>query len=263
MPGWGPDTPWRQGHVLTAESAEQLGLSKKDEKPETIVLVISHDCDLAHDDLTAEPACEIIVGTVIRVDQIEGRYTEAKHPRRLQLPFGAGETKIVADFVAIRKQHIRKSDLGAPHEPAAAIRLTPDELSVLQRWLALRYRRSWFPTEFDKRMHPIKNKLGRIIDRTGVHITGIFFPIDNGENIERVGEDDVYALRIVLVLNSETDNQDAARAFNAARSEIKALFRREFKKGDGTKLIELEDVYPSSDELMTLRQSWRMRQWGW
>jgi hypothetical protein len=261
MTAWGPDTPWRQGSILTAESATRLGLSKKDDNPETIVLVVSHDCDLAHPDLTLEPEVEVIVGHILNTGAAQGQFTEAKHPRRLHLGFTAGTNKIAGDFIASRKTTIKKSDLA--DDPATSVKPNPDELSALQRWLSARYRRATFPSEFNKRIDPIKDKLGKIMDRTGCHVTGIFFAVDKGNDVERNGEDDVYELKIFLLENSESDPGEAKKTLSSARSQIRDLFRKEFKKGVGYKFIELEDVYPTSDQLMTIRQSWRLREWLW
>ena len=59
---WTRDTPWRQGHVLTAEAIQALGLSHPETPDSTCVVVISHDCDLANDALQIEPDVEVIVG---------------------------------------------------------------------------------------------------------------------------------------------------------------------------------------------------------
>ncbi len=263
MAGWGPDTPWRQGQILAAESAIALGLSDSNGHAESIVLVVSHDCDLAYSDLATEPDCEVIVGTVIDLDKVDGRYTEAKHARRLHLPFTGGQTKLAGDFHASNKYAVPKSRLAAPHEPAANVALTPDELSTLQRWLGGRYHRASFPTEFNKRLEPIKAQLGKIIDRTKGHLTGIYFSVDKGHNIERNGEGDLYDLKIFLLENSNLDPRETRQLSSAARSQIVQLFRGQFGKKDAEKNIRLDDVYSNTDEGMTISQSRKLREWRW
>ncbi len=79
---WTRETPWRQGNVISPADAVALGLTKNgDEK--AIVVVISHDCDLAVEDLSEEPSVEVILGR--RIPQGHGNYSFAKHPRRLHL----------------------------------------------------------------------------------------------------------------------------------------------------------------------------------
>ena len=50
QPQWSRKTPWRQGHVLCAKARAATGLSHADADA-TCVVVISHDCDVANDDL--------------------------------------------------------------------------------------------------------------------------------------------------------------------------------------------------------------------
>ena len=261
MPGWGQDTPWRQGQILSAQTtarlAAQLGIG---DAAESIILVISHDCDLAHTDLAAEPHCEIIVGKAVEIDKIQGSYTQAKHQRRLHLSFTHGERKIAGDFFASQKFFIKKGDLEGD-DPDSSARLSPDDLSALQRWLTIRYRRTSFPTEFNNRIRPIENRLAKIMDRTGDSLTGMYFLVDRNQDVERDGKDDPYALRIVLVENSQQDPTQTAKAFAESRFQILQLFKGQFKRGEKWENIELEGVEPSSDEKMTLRQSWRLREW--
>jgi hypothetical protein len=83
---WTRDTPWRQGHVLTAEAAQALGLSHPESPDSTCVVVISHDCDLANDVLQIEPDVEVIVGR--SVPKGDGNYFWAKAPRTLHIETG-------------------------------------------------------------------------------------------------------------------------------------------------------------------------------
>jgi hypothetical protein len=81
------DTPWQQGFVLSRDSATTLGLAHPDSQTETIVVLITHDCDLVEDS-QIEPDCEVIVGRKIK--EVDGRFTKAKNPRCLHLSFSDG-----------------------------------------------------------------------------------------------------------------------------------------------------------------------------
>ncbi len=89
----------------------------------------------------------------------------------------------------------------------------------------------------------------------------MYFLVDRNQDVERDGKDDPYALRIVLVENSQQDPTQTAKAFAESRFQILQLFKGQFKRGEKWENIELEGVEPSSDEKMTLRQSWRLREW--
>src|ERR1700733_11469187 len=138
MGEWPVDTPWRQGHILNAETASQLGLESKDPLLAAVVVVISHDCDLARHPVM-EPDCEVIVGHTI--ETINGAYTWAKNTRRLHLPFSGGVTKIAAEFFATAKQRVSKAGL-ADHSPLSSVALNANEFTILQSWLSSRYRRA-------------------------------------------------------------------------------------------------------------------------
>src|SRR5271163_1441769 len=129
MGGWGRDTPWRQGHILAAETASKLDIAHPENDAETVVLVISHDCDLAYHDLGIEPNCEVMVGR--SVEKLDGNCSWGKNARKLQLPFTGGSLPLIAEFLATSRQTIPKAFLDG-HEPAANVRLTYGELTGLQ-----------------------------------------------------------------------------------------------------------------------------------
>ena len=60
---WTRETPWRQGAILPSDAVQALGLQGKGSTDHALcVMVISHDCDLANDNLDQEPNVEVIVG---------------------------------------------------------------------------------------------------------------------------------------------------------------------------------------------------------
>ena len=83
MKSWSRETFWRQGCVLTESTATALGLVHESDPACTCVMVVSHDCDLANDNLVTEPDVEAIVGRT--VDKEVGNYAWAKAPRTLHL----------------------------------------------------------------------------------------------------------------------------------------------------------------------------------
>jgi hypothetical protein len=189
------DIPWRQGHVLSAESAKQLELVHPQAGDDPVTLVISHDCDIAASEQT-EPDCEAIPGRHIAAPP-DGNYTHAKNPRKLHLTFSAGKVPVLAEFVSTDKQIIRK-ELLFPHTPSENARLTPSELTVLQSWLALRYRRPSFANEFVSRFARGKfyAEFIKIVRRASIHLLAVLLDVDEGAEIERDGPDDTYSLSV-------------------------------------------------------------------
>src|SRR5215472_12262521 len=140
MAEWDRRSPWRQGHVLTAETVAALGLLSQADQPQPLMVVVSHDCDLAQDP-TNEPVVEVIIGR--RVDSADGNFTHGKNPRRLHLPSTDAGAAICIELMATERRSIPKRLAG--HLPSATVLIDPARRNTLQYWLAARYRRSAFP----------------------------------------------------------------------------------------------------------------------
>lgn len=84
MVEWTRETPWRQGHLLTDEAANALGLGNPEHPDDTVVIVATHDCDLAQLP-ESEAAIEVVVGR--RIEAMDGNYTYAKTARTLHIKF--------------------------------------------------------------------------------------------------------------------------------------------------------------------------------
>lgn len=261
MATWNRHTPWRQGHALTNETAISLGLVRVEEAPTAVAMVVSHDCDLTQSP-EVEPSIEIIIGGRIAV--ADGNFSHAKNPRRLHLPCTENGSTIYLDLRARDKRGLPKENL-ATHLPNANMALTPEGSSILQRWLAARYRRSAFPEEFERRIDEtgLDKRIAKILEPLGTHLIAIFFDVDEGRELERKGSDDLYALRIDLLYSTELDPVAALDAAEQASSAISAAFRdRCFVTGKGWQGLELVSCEPISDEAMTYRMSTQLKRWN-
>src|SRR5215467_11751242 len=79
MQAWSRDTKWRQGCMVRTCDCSLF----KEVFEDAIALAISHDCDIANDNLDAEPYVEFVLGRII--NEINGSYEFAKNPRILHL----------------------------------------------------------------------------------------------------------------------------------------------------------------------------------
>lgn len=261
MPPWGRNTPWRQGHALPTEAAKAAGLFTE-AQTDLVAIIISHDCDVAQH-ASIEPMVEVIAGR--RITTADGNYTYAKNARRLHLTFTGGVDHLVADFQATRKTQFAKDQLAA-YEPVETIKLTPIERNIVQRWLAARYRRSAFPDEFDRRLERtgVQDRLSRILKSSGTFIAAIYFDVDQGENVSRVGSDDPYVLAVYVLYSTEIDPDAAERTAEAAAQSIRKAFRdRCLSKGTGRwHDIELVECEAISDQAMTVQQAESLKRWS-
>jgi hypothetical protein len=253
-------TLWRQGHTLTNEAAVGLGLVRPDEIATALVIVISHDCDLTQCS-EVEPCVETIVGH--RIAAADGNFTHAKNPRQLHLPCEENGATVYLDLRARDKRSISKEDFAA-HQPNGVITVAPRECSVLQRWLAARYRRAAFPDEFERRLQEtgLYKRIAKIIEPLGMHLVAIFFDVDEARGIERDGADDLYTLGVYLLYSTEHDPTAALGAAADAVQAISAAFRDKCFVHQGWRNIELVACEPISDTAMTYAMSVQLKKWS-
>ena len=259
MAEWNRDTPWRQGHLLGRDAIAAFGLIHTTEPEQTLVIVVSHDCDLSQAP-EREPDVEVLVGC--SVANGHGNYTHAKAARRLHVEF-AGEVAFWAEFEATAKVAINKVKLNA-FAPRTDTQLHPDKLNTLQLWLASRYRRSAFPDEFDRRLkdETLAEKISKAVRPHGDLISGVFFDVDEGHEVKRVGPNDTYTLDIYVLHPDEPDYITAAAAAEQAVKKIHAAFiNRLFNPTKSWKHIELRACEVLSESGLTYQQFKKLKRW--
>lgn len=172
MPEWTRNFSWRQGNLLTAETITAINLFHPSYPKDTVVIIATHDCDLAQLP-NKEPYVEVIIGR--RIQNLDGNNTYAKSSRTLHIAF-EGSEPMQAEFVITDKCNIDKKIL-TDFEPETNFQLSPPGLSTLQAWLASRYRRSAFPDSFERRMKEsgLAGKIAKAVRQYGEMITAVFF----------------------------------------------------------------------------------------
>jgi hypothetical protein len=80
---------WRQGCILPVNMVKQLKDDGKIRLPENIsesdlLIVVSHDCDIANSSFDAEPYVEIVLARNVTVDKKNGSLFWGRNPRRFQ-----------------------------------------------------------------------------------------------------------------------------------------------------------------------------------
>ena len=225
---WTRDMSWRQGHVLLDATSQALNLQHATYPDETIVVVISHDCDLACS-VDLEPTVEVVVGRRIAIPS--GNATHAKTTRTLHLEWThQGQQQIWVELLISHRQTLSKALLvGVDPDPAYELSLR--DLAILQQWLANRYRRSAFPNEFEARLKEAKlhEKIANVVKPFADKIVGVFFDVDRGKQVERDGPDDVYILGItVLYYGTAPDPEGLAKAIETAFETIEKQFIKKF-----------------------------------
>lgn len=263
MSEWDRQIPWRQGHVLTAETVSALKLLPEADTPDSaVVLIISHDCDIASDP-SIEPFIEAIAGT--KVTGANGNFTNGKNPRRLHLAATESGATIWIELAAGARLMIPKAHL-AKHGPCPKTSLSPADRNRLQAWLAARYRRSAFPDNFDRQLSEtgVYDRLAKILKPLDDHIIAVFFDVDEGVEREHADEGDPYTLTIDLLYSTENNPAAAEAAATKACNEITQAFRdRCFDaKTKSWNAVELLGCSAISDQALTYADSLRLKRWN-
>jgi hypothetical protein len=254
------DTPWRQGLVLEQQAAIDLNLIAPNHAEHTVVVMVTHDCDIASNE-TREPDVEVIVGQ--RIPSL-GADTNAKTARRLHIAFDTNQGPVAVELQATGKVTRPKSAVLSTL-PRSDWKLTSEGKVTLQKWLAARYYRSAFADEFERRLKekPAKldAKIAKVLEGPSEHILAVLFDVDGGTDTQRNGADDVYQLHITLLYDS-TKNEPAA--FDAAQSAADAIedaFEMAFCVAGTWRNIQLLSCLPVSDNAMSVAQSRLLKQW--
>jgi hypothetical protein len=256
MEDWDRGIPWRQGDVFAPETASQLGLVLPVARDQTLVVVISHDCDLIQPP-KKEPVVEVIVGR--RIPKPDGNFTFAKNPRTLHLPLEENGAQIYIELHAKDKRCIQKTDL-KNHKPNPAIAIVPNNRSVLQQWLAERYRRTALPDELERRLRERRfhEEVKRIVAPHGSHLIAILLDVDDGQSVEReAGEN--YILSIFVLYSTEKDPLEAEKVAGCvARALEDAARKRWYDEKRGWQGIELRECQAVSDSVLPYAAGMRL-----
>lgn len=241
MANWTRKTPWKQGCLISTDTLAGLNFDVEDH----FGVVITHDCDLANDDIDTEPNVEIILAKPICAGN--GNLHHAKNPRRLQLNWlGQAELPTLQlELVATDKALVRKEEL-ANHTPVDGQYLDDSGKRVLQRWLAARYKRQALPDALQERL----KKVFELLEKKGKHsadgILGYWLSFLPNEELSQENPYELF-LNVVYTI----DNPETADAADQIADTIKEKFSglvKKQNKGD----VHLSNCISISEEEFTL-----------
>jgi hypothetical protein len=196
---WSRNTLWKQGSVLAKEDFPTVGLAN--EMDAELAVAVSHDCDIANDNLDAEPAVEFIFASI--VDQQNGNYTLGKNPRTLHLSYNREGKPIVVELIAARKISIQKDVLEAI-QPDRSYEL--DSTYILQSWLAARYRRHALPNSLVDRLRGVFSHIDKVGKQNSDGILSFRLDYDPREELP---PEEPYELWIDIVYITDDDRYKA------------------------------------------------------
>lgn len=253
---WSRHTPWRQGQVLKPQAVEALGLAAQYAGQDVRMVVVTHDCDLANENLNMEPDVEVLVARVVAA--ASGNLTWGKNPRKLHLPVQGSAGVEVLELVQTERVRIEKIRL-AHHLPSTDYSMGPESLATLRSWLASRYNRAAFANEFVTRLHSAKaaDRLAKLLEPEGALISFVYFRVEGGHTVERV-QGDPYVFDIVLVFTPGLDAEQSADAADALAAKVEADLQT--RLADPSR-IRLKSCFALSEDDVTVGQARLLTQW--
>jgi hypothetical protein len=142
---------WRQGAVLDDDLARQA----RNTAPPRVqcadddwLILTSHDCDVTNFSLAKEPVVEILRAVVIDRKNPDGQLNWGRNPRTLHVEVDDGSENVVLQCSTHDRWSIPREML-LEGKPARFV--SNKVRRLIAEWLAKRYIRSAFPSEFDRR----------------------------------------------------------------------------------------------------------------
>lgn len=238
---WSRNTIWRQGGVLAQKDFQAVGLTDKPDAD--LAIAISHDCDIANDNLDTEPAVEFIFSRIL--EKHNGNYTHGKNPRILHLDYIHNGQTVWIELIASRRVVVQKNSLEAiqPNQTYSLI-----TRQTLQSWLAVRYRRIALPNSLVERLRSVSNYIEKEGKRNS---SGILSFRLSYEPQDELLPEEPYELWLSIVY--VTDKAEyATMAANIAQS-LKTEFPNLLEKTKDSGTVDLRKCEAVSEIEFTLR----------
>ncbi|MEQ9107800.1 MAG: hypothetical protein RLO04_10070 [Limnobacter sp.] len=253
-------SPWRQGSVLGPNSVALLGLELS---PGAVLVVISHDCDLAEQSTAREPNVELILGEL--KPSANGSLKFGKSPRTLHLSYQNPEgMEIVVELSATKKRIEERTAWFFEHQPDANYWLTPQNIGVLRSWLSTRYERAAFSNSFVTRMsigktaEALANKF-----KNDDCVSQIYFNVDKGQEKELDDAEQTHTLEIVLAYLPGSDPEQNEYKAEKVAEEVEELFTKNFFDAQQGfwKFIRLKSCMAISEDDVTISLTRKLSEW--
>ena len=242
---------WSQCSVLPAALADDLAASSHQPvelQPDDLVVVVSHDCDVANPDESKEPSVELLAIRRIH-DRLDGNYTNMKNPRTLDFDARLDETRVLCRALAAERWFVARRRL-VGSVPAGRLRTEPSDL--IPRWLSSRYVRVALPDEFNIRWSTARREIREALEHDGKDISAIYLLLE---------DDELPPDRPYRVLVRATMLADAYEVMGRRAQAQKALDRMAGSL-DQCPGIEVLDDSLESEATFTLADFRMMRRWS-
>ena len=258
------DTDWRQGDLLTSETAAALGFVDASDEG-CRVIIITHDCDLPHD---SESCVEVIVAELVVKDpKPDPQLSYAKNPRRLHLVYeGTHAAPLILELRHGKRRSVPKGEFAKSAVKDDRFALPVEAKRTLRQWLAARYGRPAFPNEFEERLRKrsgkrsVEQQIAKILEPDAKHLVGLFFDLGEQRGTEAV-DGEPYALSVSVVYDATEGGSQARESAERVASQLHELFENAYGTPELATGIALDACEAVADTRMTLADLRRVDQW--
>lgn len=240
---WNRNTLWRQGSVLDQRDFQSVGLT--DVPDADLAIAISHDCDIANDNLDVEPAVEFIFARIL--NKCDGNCTNGKNPRTLHLDYKHSETSVFLELLASKKFMLEKNTLEAV-QPEEFYNLTPHSRKILQSWLAARYRRHALPNSLVDRLREVFTHIEKKGKKNSSGILSFHMSYDPEDELP---PEEPYELCLNVVYL--TDKAEYSAMAEEIAQNLKTEFPKLLEKTQDKGMVDLRKCEAISEMEFTLR----------
>ncbi len=257
------DTDWRQGDLLTQETAARLTALNGAIAERHRIVVITHDCDLSND---GETSVEVIVADVVAVANPQFSY--ARNPRKLHLSYETADGQfLVVELRHAERRVISKVEFAKHAIKDGSVSLSVDAKRVLKQWLAARYGRPVFPNTFENRLrksvgkkNTVERQIGKILEPEAKYLVGLFFDLGEQRSTE-VPANEPYVLSIAVVYDAIEGSTQARWSAEKVARQLRELFEQAYGKPEAATEIALDACEAVADTSITLADLRRVDQW--
>jgi len=240
---WSRNTKWRQGSVLVQKDFQAVGLGLTDAPDTGLAIAISHDCDIANDDLYIEPAVEFIFACIL--DQHKGNFTHGKNPRILHLDYIHNGQTVWIELIASRKVVVQKNLLEAIQPDQTYSLITRQ---TLKSWLAERYRRIALPNSLVERLRTVSTYIEKEGKRNSFGILSFRL---NYEPKDELLPEEPYELWLTIIYVA--DNAEYGLMAANLAQKLKTEFPNLLEKTKDSGTVDLRACKAVSETEFTLR----------
>jgi hypothetical protein len=241
----------KQGDIIEIASAllPSTPLPKLEKsRQETLVIVVSHDCDI-YASAQTEPFIEVI--PIELIEKLDPRMTHTKNPRTLCLEahIRSGNTSRPIKMDAPSKASILKASIW-DRNFSSPLFLDAEYLGELVDWLSARYRRAALPSEFDRRFKTVREAFWKLVQNYNHDMLAILFIFDEGQEKKECAKGEPYTISITIVFQKGKTESD----FDLLIEKIYALFESNYndQSSENAPKIEIRQCLAISESEITL-----------